>query len=443
MRIITLKQSEYCSIPCDNSSVYTLTSGSVEIYACTPAESEKYHKVFLTALGPGDDFFPPVEVHVPIEFSVFATADAEISRTGTERMAPDIFAEKSSRWFKNLTDLQWISYLIGMDDDVVLRWQDESIFGELDCRSHDAVREKFIFNQEILSMLISAQFSAREKHAEDRTDKWAQQRSRTMVAAMSSILSTEYEWLEDVKESVLAAEDPVHFAVKAAARHFGMATENIKLPADVSSKMDSLTLMRRLVRKANMQARLVSLPKDWYKNDAGTLLCYYGDNREIAALIPENSRRYRLVSASVPQGTRVDAAVASKIERDAFVCYPGLPAKSLGIRDLLSFVLKYTWKRDWWIIWMISFLSGALAVVMPMITATIFKDIVPINDRQALGTVTQVMLVSGFTTAVLGMVRSVAFIRVKSYVSLLEHAIWSRLLSLPARFFRKYEVGDL
>jgi ATP-binding cassette subfamily C protein len=78
-----------------------------------------------------------------------------------------------------------------------------------------------------------------------------------------------------------------------------------------------------------------------------------------------------------------------------------------------------------------------------MIMATIFKDIIPINDRQALGTVTQVMLVSGFTTTVLSLVRSVAFMRVKSYISLVEHAMWSRLLSLPARFFRKYEVGDL
>jgi ATP-binding cassette subfamily C protein len=192
-----------------------------------------------------------------------------------------------------------------------------------------------------------------------------------------------------------------------------------------------------------MQARLIDLPKDWYKSDGGTLLGYYGDDREIVALIPESNRKYRLFSASNSHGLRVGAAVASKMQQDAFVCYPGLPPKTLGMRDLLRFALKHVWKPDWWTIWVISLLSGVLALVMPMITKTLFTDIIPINDRQALGTVTQVMLVSGFTTAILGLVRSVAFMRVKAHGLLLEYALWSRLLSLPVRFFRRYEVGDL
>jgi ATP-binding cassette subfamily C protein len=442
MTTLTLKQSEYRALPGDDSSVYTLTSGKIEIYACTPEGSENYHKVFLAALGPGEDFFPPVEAPIPFEFSLFATTDAEISKAETEQLTPDVFAEKAGRWFKNLTELQWVRYLVGMDDDVISRWYDESVFAETDKNSFNAVREKFLFDQEILSMLISAQFSARERHAEERAESWAKQRVKKMFAAMSSILGTEYGWLAGVKESV-DIDDPIHFAVKSVARHFGTATENIKLPPDVSSKMDSLTLTRRLVKKANMQIRLVALPENWYKSDAGPLLGHYGANRELVALLPERGRKYRLVGASNPQGKIVDGRVASQIEQDAFVCYPGLPLKKLGTRDLLGFALKHTWKHDWWTIWTISILSGALALVMPMITSTLFKDIVPINDRQALGTVVQVMLVSGFTTTVLGLVRSVAFIRVKSSISLVEHAIWSRLLSLPARFFRKYEVGDL
>jgi ATP-binding cassette subfamily C protein len=443
MAVITLKQSEYLSVACDDSSVYTLKSGNAEIYACAPEGAENYHKLFLAAIGPGEDFFPPLEAHTPLEFSVFAAADAKISKTKIERAAPDTLAKKADKWFKKLTALQWVSYLVGMGDDVVSRWGDESVFGEIDRKSFAAVKEKLTFNQEILSMLISAQFSASERHAEERAEGWAKQRIRTMFAAISSILSTEYKWLESAGESAMDTGDPVRFAVSAVARHFDTPTENINLPQGVSSKMDSLTLMRRLVRKANMQARLVTLPKGWYKSDSGTLLGYYGDDRELVALIPKSSKKYRLVGSSAPQGIEVDAAVASKIGQDAFVCYPGLPPKTLGTRELLRFALKHTWKHDWWAIWVISLLSGALGVVMPMITSTIFKDIIPINDRQALGTVTQVMLVSGFTTAVLGLVRFVAFTRVKSYAALVEYAMWSRLLSLPARFFRKYEVGDL
>jgi ATP-binding cassette subfamily C protein len=443
MATITLKQSEYRSVPYNDFKLYTLTSGKVEIYACTPEGAENYHKVFLTALEAGDGFFPPVEAQIPLEFSVFATTDAEISETGTDETRADVFAEKAGRWFKKLTDLQWVGYLVGMGDDIVSRWSDETVFGETDKSSPGAVKETFLLNQEILSMLISGQFSVEERHAEERAGNWAKQRIKTMFAAMSSILSTEYRRLESVKDSAMDIDSPVHFAVKAVARHFGNTAENIKLPSDVAAKMDALTLMRRLAGKANMQVRLVTLPKDWYKSDAGTLLGYYGDKRELVALLPENSKKYRLAGASLAQGMKVDAEIASKIERDAFVCYPGLPPKKLNIRDFLRFALKHTWKHDWRAIWTMSFLSGILGIVMPMITATIFRDIVPLNDRQALGTVTQVMLVSGFTAVALGLVRGVAFGRMKSHATLAEHALWARLLSLPARFFREYEVGDL
>jgi ATP-binding cassette subfamily C protein len=441
--VITLKQSEYYGIPCGDSDVYTLESGKIEIYACAPEGSENYHKVFLAALGPGEDFFPPLETHSPLEFSVFATAGAEISKTKTERMDPGALAAKAGGWFRKLTDLQWIRYLVGMNDDTVSRWADGSVFDAADRNEPGAVKEMLLSNQKVLSMLIAAQFGERVRDAEERSGSRAKQRGKTMFAAMSSILSTEYKWLEDAKDSAMDIDDPIRFAVKAVARHFGQATENIKLPPDISSQMDGLTLMRRFVGKANMQVRLVSLPKGWHKSDSGTLLGYYGEDRAIVALIPENSGRYRLFGASIPQGLKVDDAVASKVEQDAFVCYPGLPPKPLKLWDMLSFMLKRIWKHDWWAIWTISILSGILALVMPMITETLFRDIIPINDRQALGTVTQVMLVAGFTTAVLGLVRSVAFMRVKSHASLLEYALWSRLLSLPARFFRQYEVGDL
>jgi ATP-binding cassette subfamily C protein len=443
MRTIALKQSEYCGIPCDDAHIYTLASGKIEIYVCTPEGSVNYHKMFLAVLEPGEVFFPPLETASPLEISVFATTGAEISEAETKHLPPDIFAEKAGSWFKKLNDLPWVRYLAAMNDDVVVCWLDETVFGGTDRTSFDAVKETFLFNQEIFSMLVSARFSASERRAEERTENRANQRIKTMFAAMSSILSTEYRWLERIKDSAQDLGNPVSFAVRTVARHFGMATEQVKLPSDVTSKMDSLTLMRHLVKKVNLQVRLVTLPKEWYKSDAGTLLGYYGNDREIAAMIPENIGRYRVFSASTPQGMKVDAAVAAQIKQDAFACYPGLPARKLSFRDLFHFALKHVWKHDWLTIWGISALSGLLAFVLPMVTATAFQDIIPINDRQALGTVTQVMLVSGFTTAVLGLVRNVAFMRVRSYVSLLESAMWSRLLSLPARFFRRYETGDL
>ncbi|GHS98650.1 NHLP family bacteriocin export ABC transporter permease/ATPase subunit [Synergistales bacterium] len=438
----TVKQGEYYRIPAGEMCLYSIASGKVEVYAVTPDGGEVYHKMFLSALEAGGNFFPPTEARTPLEFSVYAVTDSEISITDTARVESGVLARSAIEWFKSLTDLRFVRFLIGKNDDVVSRWYDESVFDET-LSSHASVSETVLFNQEILSMLISAQFGAFERRGEERALNRVKQRARTMLAAISSILSTEYKELESAGDLGRDASDPVRFAVFTVAKHFGAATENIKLPPDVSSKMDSLSLMRRLAKKANMQLRLVTLPKDWYKSDSGTLIGYYGDMREMAAIVPLDSGKYRLILASRPQGINVDDNVAGSIGHDAFVCYPGLPAKTLSIGDLLRFALKNSWSHDWWTIWVISLLSGILAVFMPMITETIFSDIIPIDDRQALGTVTQVMLVSGFTTAILGLVRGVAFMRVKSHALNVEYALWSKLLSLPARFFRRYEVGNL
>jgi ATP-binding cassette subfamily C protein len=250
--------------------------------------------------------------------------------------------------------------------------------------------------------------------------------------------------MNDAAESVEMLDDPTRFAVTRAAKHLGMETDNIFIPGDIAAKMDSVSKMRRLIKKANMQVRLVTLRANWYKNDGSVLLCYFGENRELAALLPEGGNQYRLVSASCPQGIPVDQPIAEKIEKDAFACYPGLPAKKLGVSDLLRFMMKHSPKPDWCTAWLISLISGVLSLLLPLITESIFSDIIPINDRQGLGTVTQVMLVSGLTVAILSFVRSISCLRLKSHAGIaVESALWSRLLSLPIRFFRQYDAGDL
>ena len=80
----------------------------------------------------------------------------------------------------------------------------------------------------------------------------------------------------------------------------------------------------------------------------------------------------------------------------------------------------------------------------PIITETIFADIIPILDRKGLVTVTQVTMVTSFTIAALGLIRSVAVLRISTHLDMaVEAALWGRLLSLPEKFFRRFQSGEL
>ena len=451
----TIEQSRYLTIPSGEGKIFVVRSGSAEVYACTPKGTEDYHKLFLTQLGDGECFFSPVEVLSPLEFQVFAREDCTIDCADVEKLADHELTAAATEWFHKLTDLQLIRYLIGLGDDSTLqKWESKTIFvPDEDGPPNEGVIDVFSYNQEILSMLIESSFKKAWQNVDVKTEMRGRHRERVLSAAMRNLLRTEYDFF-DVEESPGGMDDSTRFAVCAAAKFLGMDASNISLPADVSANMDPITKMRRLIKKANMQVRLVSpLPKGWHKNDYGTFLGFFetrGEEKaekaekEMVALLPNGSDKYILVGESYPSGISVDDQIASKIKADAFMCYAGLPPRKLGWGDMFRFMYRHTAKHDWTMVWLMSLVAGLLPLLMPLITESIFRDVIPINDRQALGTVTQVMLISGLTSAIVGLVRSISFLRIKSHASIaFESALWSRLLSLPTRFFRDYDAGNL
>ena len=102
------------------------------------------------------------------------------------------------------------------------------------------------------------------------------------------------------------------------------------------------------------------------------------------------------------------------------------------------------WLADYRTILICSLFAGLIPLATPLITETIFQDIIPILDRQGLATVTQALMVTSFTTAALGIVRSIAVLRISNRIEMAaEAAMWGRLMSLPAKFFRRFTVGEL
>ena len=54
-------------------------------------------------------------------------------------------------------------------------------------------------------------------------------------------------------------------------------------------------------------------------------------------------------------------------------------------------MFKQCWKKDYQAIILTSLVAGLIPLCSPVVTETIFSDIIPIQDRQGLATVTQVM----------------------------------------------------
>ena len=268
------------------------------------------------------------------------------------------------------------------------------------------------------------------------------QHSRILDKAVGNLFFGETVTAENVSEYGNLEE--VTFIVHSLAKALDMPVENIRMVPEMVRKMDRLTLIRRMVDKGGMQMRLVHLEEGWQKRDSGVLLGYYGEQKELAALLPVNPQEYRMITLRNPKGMNLTAEMEKQLDRDAFACYAGLPAVPLTTKGLLDFILRHTWKLDFQTVILASFIAGVVAIVVPVVTETVFSDIIPISDYEGLTTVTQIAIIAALVTLIVNVVRSVAILRISTNVDMsVESAILSRLFALPTGFFRKYQSGEL
>ncbi len=81
---------------------------------------------------------------------------------------------------------------------------------------------------------------------------------------------------------------------------------------------------------------------------------------------------------------------------------------------------------------------------MPVITGILFDRVIPAGEREQLWVFGAVLLTGAFATAVFLVARGIALLRIEGRMdSAIYAALWDRILSLPADFFRKYSAGDL
>ena len=430
----------------EDGSLIRIIQGTVEVYAKATA-ANSYQQIFLLELSAGDVVFPAIDTFSMTELFLYATTETVLEsgpRDYTENLCPagiDGLRRAMRDWFGRLIELAWLKFLADRGDDMLMLWDKEEFLSS--ASSEEELWQEFFQHQEILSLLIGARFRLLGKKSETKLSWRREQHERLLKGAVDNLLEDDLAEEAEVISPDAKMREAV-YVVRRIAAALHMQTDGIHIAEDIAKKLDQLGILRRLIQKGGMQLRLVSLEKEWYTTDCGVMLGYYGPQHEVAALLPVTAQKYQLVTQKKPEGIPVTAEVAGQIDKDAFVCYGGFPARKLKIRDLLKFMFNQCWRADYKTILMASLLGGLIPIFSPIVTETIFSDILPIQDRQGLATVTQVMMVVGFSTAGVSLVRSIAVLRISAHLDMTtEAALWNRLLSLPTKFFRDFQTGEL
>lgn len=419
-----------------------IISGAAEVYAVS-SDKNKFRQTFLMKLKEGEAAFPAIDEFSEIDTEIYALSDLTLQENYFENINSNILQNLMLDWFEKLVKIPKFALQADMNDDVLRAWQKREVF-KLNPKS--PIKETlsiFKYNQEIFSMLIGVWFDAEDNISRNRREMRLRQAERLEASSVDAILNVNrpyYEESGDAKE----IKTSMSFVLRLARKALNLPNTEINLSPNTITKLDNISLLRRMAEKGNIALRFVTLEKDWHKKDCGVILGYFGKNKEIAAFLPQNPKSYKMFSKVYPEGVAITEKIAKEIDNDAFLCYAGLPKTKLETSDLRKFILRQCFKEDFKTILLTSFLLGLLPLIAPIVTETIFRDIVPIFDRQGLVTITQTLFVTGFTIVTLSLVRSAATFRIStSAVMALEASLWMRLLSLPEKFFSRFTVGEL
>lgn len=432
----------------DDTCLAIVLSGRIEIYATTQKSEEiSFHQCYLGEKGPKEAVFPAMDEFGEINMQIYALEDAELELAPWDKVDTESLRRLMQGWFSGMVQLSWIKLLADKGDDVLQLWRGPHMLVKE--QSPAELKASFENNEVILSMLLGARLGARDKLLQRRIKLREYAKTMLVENGIRSLLDEEplyYGYNEHGNDSGMVQD--ATFVVRQIAEALHMPSDSISLDAQMSRKMDEVTLLRRLMQKGNMQMRLTTLTDDWYKHDAGVFVGFYSPagtgNKEISAMIPQEPGRYRIINARHQEGMELTETMAKHIARDAFQCYAGFPTRALKLWDLVKFMFRQCWSADYRTIIICSLFAGLIPLATPIITETIFQDIIPILDRQGLATVTQALMVTGFTTAALGIVRSIAVMRISTRIEVsAEAAMWGRLMSLPTKFFRRFTVGEL
>ena len=214
----------------------------------------------------------------------------------------------------------------------------------------------------------------------------------------------------------------------------------IELPEEIEDMNDQLEY---LLRPTGIMRRVVKLQGSWWRDAVGPMLGQT-KNGDVVALIPVGLAGYEFFDYESGEKVRLSWKTRDKLQEEAFCFYRPLPLKKLGLGDLAKYIMKTLSKADLIFVALAGLGVSLLGLFSPYVTRLIFDQLIPAGETGLLLPVAFLLLGVTISSILIGITRTLIMTRVQTKMNIpVESAAMSRLLSLPAIFFKEYNAGEL
>ena len=271
----------------------------------------------------------------------------------------------------------------------------------------------------------------REKAARDRTGR---EQSLAEIAAVLGEFPRPAVAV-DPDDSLLAAATLV-------GRHLGVTVKAPPKPRTDQPDPGRQPL-EEIARSSRLRTRPVTLRGEWWTADGGPFLGRREEGGAPVALLPVSPFAYVVQDPVSGVRTPVDREVAASLSAQAHTFYRSLPDRPLVPRDLVDLALEAV-KGDFTLPLAVGVGGGLLGMLAPFFMGLLVQEVIPEARRGTLVQLALILLTVTVVTSLFEVVKALSLLRVESRMAaVLQPAMWDRLLTLPARFFRPFTSGDL
>jgi NHLM bacteriocin system ABC transporter ATP-binding protein len=201
--------------------------------------------------------------------------------------------------------------------------------------------------------------------------------------------------------------------------------------------------IQRIAQASRVRTREVALRGEWWKADGGPLIGFIEEEMRPVALLPARGNRYELWDPIRQARTRVSVDVAATLSPFAFAFYRPFPDRPIRIREVVDFGLRGA-RHDLLTVLLMAVGVGLVSLLTPVLMGATFDRIIPAARRSELLQVAMVLGVSAIAVVLFQAAQDIAILRLEARMEFsIQSAVFDRLLSLPAAFFRGYSAGDL
>lgn len=214
-----------------------------------------------------------------------------------------------------------------------------------------------------------------------------------------------------------------------------------EIPDSVKDRNEQLEY---LLRPHGIMRRTVTLSKGWYKDAVGAMLGVRKSDGAVVALIPTGLSGYSYTDTENGKRVKINRKNQELFEDEAIAFYKPLPLKKLGIPDLMRYILGTFSPADFVLIGASTLAVTLIGMLSPRLNNILFSTVIENKSTGLLLAITVFMVCVMISSLLINGVRSLIMARVNTKMNIsVQAATMSRVLSLPADFFKIYGSGEL